>query len=360
MAVWVIIGAIIVTRYPKHPVGWILLFALIAWGLDSSTFGYVSYAQSLPGRSLPGVDVALVWLSWTGFPFALFTLGLLFLLFPNGQPWSAAWGKLRWSLLAGLIVFLVVAPLRPGDLQPGQMVQSPLAVSASSWLVLEPINGLAVIILGVSLVAPAISLILRLRHTPGDEQQQVKWFVFAAAFFPIFILFVAFEVLAGPPVGPMFYVGFFGQLISFTGIAIAISIFRYRLYEIDILINRTLVYGALSAVLVLIYFISVVILQSLLRALTGQESPIAIVASTLLVAAFFQPIRRRLQELIDRRFYRRKYDAGQLLARFSMRLREEVDSDELIGRLLDVVAVSVQPSHASLWLRSSASYDAQE
>jgi hypothetical protein len=142
-------------------------------------------------------------------------------------------------------------------------------------------------------------------------------------------------------------------LVGFLAIpsAMALAILKYRLYDIDVVINRTLVYGVLSFTLALVYFGSIALLQTGWIALTGQRSQLAVVASTLLIAALFNPIRHRIQSFIDRRFYRRKYDAGQVLARFSGRLRDETDLDRLSDDLLVVVRESVQPEHASLWLR---------
>jgi hypothetical protein len=186
-------------------------------------------------------------------------------------------------------------------------------------------------------------MFLRFRRSRGVERQQLKWFVYAG------VLAVATVVLpgSGSAVAPVLQM----LTIPLLAVAAGVAILRYRLYDIDRIINRTIVYGALTATLVGVYVVTVVLLQWALRSLTGGESQLAIVASTLAVAALFNPLRRRIQTLIDRRFYRRKYDAAKALAAFSAKLRDETDLDSLSDELLAVVHGTVQPEHASLWLR---------
>lgn len=352
--IWVIVGAIIVTRHPRHPVGWILSLATIAWGLDSFTYGYVAVAASTPSGDLPGVHAALIWLTWTGFPFSMFGLGLLFLLFPDGQPPSPRWGKLRWSMLAGLIAYLGVAPLGPRNLTADASLTSPLAVAESARPVFEAAFGAASIVLLASLLAAAVSLILRLRHARPIERQQVKWFVYAAAFVPLPAILIGVEDAVGLASERLLDVVVIAHLVSLAGVAVAvaISIFRYRLYDIDLIINRSLVYGALTLTLAAIYFTSVAVFQNLIGLAVDQQSPIAIVASTLVVAALFHPLRRRLQQFIDRRFYRARYDAARMLERFASSLSEAVEVEAQMNMLLEVVDEAVQPAHVSLWTRS--------
>jgi hypothetical protein len=195
------------------------------------------------------------------------------------------------------------------------------------------------------LALSAASLALRLRRASGVERQQLKWFVYAVALF----------ALVFPP--SVFVLGD-GRLIVFllplVPVAAGIAILRHRLFDIDVVINRTLVYASLTVLLVAAYFGGVVGLQAALRALTGQESQLAVVASTLAIAALFGPLRRRLQALVDRRFYRRKYDAAKTLEAFGSRLREETRLDDLSDDLVSVVTGTMQPVHASLWLRPEA------
>jgi amino acid transporter len=198
-----------------------------------------------------------------------------------------------------------------------------------------------------------VSLFARFRRARGDERQQIKWFAYAAAL----TLFWTFLV-EGPPDSSRVFeavtavVGVF--VIPSIPIAAGVAIFRYRLYDIDRIINRTLVYAALTGVLMAVYGGGVVLLQTLFRSLTGGESTLAIVASTLAIAALFNPLRRGIQDFIDRRFYRRKYDARETLAAFSARLRDETDLETLTGDLVTVVGKTVQPAHVSLWTRPAS------
>jgi hypothetical protein len=198
-----------------------------------------------------------------------------------------------------------------------------------------------------SFVASAISLIVRARHASSEQRQQIKWLAYGGAVVVGTILVGGFVSIWSVTVSiGIISVALLG-IPLFTGIAIV----RHRLYDIDILINRTLVYGSLTAMLVLVYFAGVALLQSALRGLTGQESTLAVVASTLLIAALFNPLRRSIQAFIDRRFYRSKYDAAKTLEEFSMKLRDETDLEALSDDLVGVVMETMQPAHISLWLR---------
>jgi hypothetical protein len=212
------------------------------------------------------------------------------------------------------------------------------------------------IAVGGSMVASAVSLVMRLRRGGSEQRQQIKWLAYGGAvvvgaiFVAGFIAIWSAEVSIG-----IISVALLGLPI-FTGIAIA----RHRLYDIDILINRTLVYGSLTATLALVYVGSVVSLQAALRVLTGQESNLAVVASTLAIAALFNPLRRRVQAFVDRRFYRRKYDAAKTLADFNARLREETNLEALSDELVRVARRTVQPTHVSLWLRPESASRGQQ
>jgi hypothetical protein len=192
------------------------------------------------------------------------------------------------------------------------------------------------------------SLVVRYRRSHGQERQQIKWVAYAAVFLVTYTL--ADQVLLQDDISFIADVVLF--LIVFEGlwVAVAVAILRYRLYDVDVVINRTLVYGSLTVSLALVYLGSVVVLQAIFRALTGQESQLAVVASTLAIAALFNPLRRRIQEFIDRRFYRGRYDAAKTLDTFSARLRDETDLGTLSADLLGVVRQTMQPASASLWL----------
>jgi hypothetical protein len=208
-------------------------------------------------------------------------------------------------------------------------------------------------------IAAALSVFMRLCRATGVERQQVKWFVYAAA------ANVSGSILAYVIPGvidtPVWFeqVGFALNIVTIPAIpaAIAIAILRYRLYEIDLIINRTLVYGSLTVTLALVYFGGVTATQSIFRSLTGREEQpqLAIVVSTLVIAALFNPLRRRIQSFIDRRFYRSKYDARRTLETLSTTLRDETDLDALSGDLVRVVQDTMQPAHVSFWLRRDSS-----
>jgi hypothetical protein len=215
------------------------------------------------------------------------------------------------------------------------------------------------VLVPLCILVSAISLVLRFLRSEGEQREQIKWLAFAASIlglgFSSYII-PSFFVVEDPTggAGPL-WVNLLEDAVtlSFAGVpvAVGIAILRYRLYDIDILINRTLVYGSLTAMLIALYFGGIVVLQRLFVLLTGQQSTLAVVASTLLIAALFTPLRRRIQSFIDRRFYRSKYDARKTLEAFSARLRDETDLDALSGDLVGVVKETMQPAHASLWLR---------
>jgi hypothetical protein len=199
-------------------------------------------------------------------------------------------------------------------------------------------------------------MFVRLRRATGVERQQIKWFAYAAAV-AVSGSIVGHSLFLATDASWLLWAGLIPGMVGVLGmpVAMGIAILRYRLYEIDLIINRTLVYGSLTAILATLYFGGIVVLQRLFVALTAQESQLAIVASTLAVAAIFNPLRRRIQALVDRRFYRRKYDAAKTPEAFSVKLRDETDLDALSDDLVGVVKETMQPAHVSLWLRPDTS-----
>jgi len=233
----------------------------------------------------------------------------------------------------------------PGEAVYGAGIPNPLAVEA-----LRPVEnalGPLLFVSYIALIFAAASLVVRFRRSGGEERQQLKWFTYAAAFIPVWFLLNSPIERAFPN---LFAVAD-ALVIAGVPIAAGIAILKYCLYDIDVIINRTIVYGALTAVLAALYFGGVVVLQNTLRALSGGETQLAVVASTLAVAALFSPLRQRVQAFVDRRFYRQKYDAAKTLGAFSVRLGDETDLDRLGDELVSVVSETVQPEHASLWLR---------
>jgi hypothetical protein len=295
------------------------------------------------------------------------TVGLvgtyLILLFPDGKLPSKRWRPVAWLSGAVIVLLSISGFFAPGPLQNIEKVHNPFGLEAHPWL--QNAVYLILPLLPLCMLASAASLVTRYRRSRGEVRQQIKWIAFAASLMGILYLGIMSTgiliwLLSAPETpSDLGTQSLWGALLedvgvlSFAGVPVAIgfAVLKYRLYDIDLLINRTLVYGALTATLVAVYVGSIVVLQGLLRALIGQESQLAIVASTLAVAALFNPLRHRIQAFIDRRFYRSKYDARKTLESFSSTLRDETDLEALRGNLVGVVRETMQPEHASLWLR---------
>ena len=345
-----VVGALIVSHRPENTIGWVFCTAALCQGLSEFGLEYATYALITRSGSLP-LAAEMSWLAegiWA--PGLGLILVFLPLLFPDGRPPSRRWRPVAW--LGGLSIILIWVPisiliwpergtalLRGGE--PGGESPGWLLAFAEAGFPLMLLTGLLAV----------ISLFVRFHRARGGERQQIKWFASAAAL--TFAWIFVFEQLLRAEGGVLEAIAAVSSLVVVPSIPIAtgIAILRYRLYDIDLIINRTLVYGALTALLVAVYVGSIVVLQGLLRALTGQESQLAIVASTLVVAALFNPLRRRIQSFIDRRFYRSKYDARKTLQTFSAKLREETDLEALNNELVRVVRETMQPTHVSLWLR---------
>jgi hypothetical protein len=345
-----IIGAIIASRLPANPLGWLFCAAACLAAVDHFSAEYALYALLAQPTSLPAGE-ALAWLaSWAWILYAG-CIALSLLLFPNGRPPSRRWKWLAWLSVILTIAGAVWVAFSPGVIGNLGSIRNPLGIEGLP----SGFKPVQTIMLALLFVAALSTLVVRLRRARGIERQQIKW----PAFTVVVVAGSSFlsDTAISEAIGLRWlewagYVIFIPALIGFP-ISIGIAIVRYRLYDIDILINRTLVYGALSATLALIYFGGVATTQAIFRALTGQqEQPqLAIVISTLLIAALFNPLRRRIQRFIDRRFYRRKYDARKTLEAFSAKLRDETDLDALSDDLVGVVKETMQPSRISLWQR---------
>ena len=350
VGVWIVTGALVISRHPRHPVGWLLCAGLFTGAMDMFAAGYTAYDSHLSPGSLPGVDLALVWLKLVNLgPHGVVVFTLLVLLFPDGRFLSSGWRKVAWTTVGALLLFLPLQAVEPGVVDPvlRPLRTNPLGIGASSWAVLKPAMWFAFSVLVLCYGAAFVSLIIRLRSSRGDVRQQIKWLLFPVGLFGIFVLLfiVGLSTADDAIVGIGVVVG---QLaIASIVIAVAFAIFKYRLYDIDLIISRTLVYGTLTAILALVYYSVVLLLQQAVP----SESPVAVVSSTLVVAALFTPLRRRIQRIIDRRFYRRKYDAIQTLEAFNVKVRDEVELEKLCQALLATVEETMQPAHLSLWLK---------
>jgi hypothetical protein len=351
------VGALVASRRPENPIGWIFCGTGLLYGVQAFASGYADYALLGYTGSLPGGDL-MDWISrWIGVPVLPLAGVLLVLLFPNGKLLSRKWQPVVWMAACGSAMLALGAALDPGSLFFQPTFDNPLGFggdigklgpseSIDAGGVVEILVRVGFFFVLVSWLFAVAAMITRMDQARGAERQQLKWFVYT-----VVVLVVGFlAALLG-----------FGQhsvawnlgiaAFNFLPIAAGIAILRYRLYDIDVVINRTLVYGVLTAALALVYVGSIVLLQGLFRALTGETSQLAVVASTLAIAALFVPLRRRVQAFIDRRFYRRKYDMATTLQAFNARLRNDVDLDSVADDLVEVVRETMQPAHVSLWLR---------
>jgi hypothetical protein len=348
------IGVAVVARHPRHTVGWILCIFPLLWGFDQFAFGYAYYGLIAHPGSLPGSEILVMWLQWSGGPFGILALTMLFLVFPSGRLPSRGWRFVTYSSLLAVSSLLVFMFLTPGPMEDFPYIRNPFGVTESLWTRLEPLMGLSIVTSLLCLLAAAISLILRLRRVSGDERQQLKWFSFSAVSFPLaFLLVIAGDANTTNDPNWIYQIGWFFQEAAFAGMsaAIARAIFKYRLYDIDLIINRTMVYALVTGTLGVIYASGVAALQALFRLLTGQENQLAIVVTTLGITILFSPLRIRIQSAIDRRFYRHKYDAERALDKFAAQVRNEVDMGNIVGHALRIVDDTLQPKRADLWIR---------
>jgi hypothetical protein len=323
-----VLGGLIASRRPENPYGWLWLgFGL---GLAFQLLGesYAAYALGVEPGLLPAPR-AISRLLALGGVLALALAPFLLLLFPTGRLPSRRWRPLAWITVAsGTGLFALILLFDSPDQVGG-------AITAVTWVVVSALFAG----IGIS----ALSLVIRYRRASGVERQQLKWLALAAVLATLF--------LVGQPLGEALWNLLDAATTTALYVAVGVAILRHRLYDIDLLINRTLVYGSLTATLVALYFGGIVVLQRLFVVLTGERSTLAVVASTLVIAALFNPLRRRVQGFVDRRFYRRKYDAAKTLAAFSVKLRDETNLDALSEDLVGVARSTMQPEHAFLWLR---------
>src|SRR5215211_1247886 len=346
------VGAVIAPRTRSdNPIGWLFCVGGLLFAVTHFTAEYAIYTLlAAPGSLLSGGEAA-AWLeSWLWVP-QLGSVLLVILLFPDGRLPSRGWRWFAWLSVLLVLVGALLCAFSPGPIISLGPINNPLAIES---LPNDAYKGVERVVNALIFVA-LISLIVRLRHARELERQQIKWFVYAT------VLMISGGILTYPvseAIGSVWlkWISFVPFIVGVMAIPISmgIAIMRYRLYDIDILINRTLVYGPLTVVLVALYFGVVVVLQNTFVALTGQESTLAVVASTLVIAALFNPLRSRIQSFIDRRFYRSKYDARKTLEGFSTKLRNETDLDALSDDLVGVVRETMQPSHVSIWLRPDA------
>jgi hypothetical protein len=344
--VFSVIGTLIASRQPRNPIGWILCGVGLAAALGTFSHGYAEHwLDGGGGPDLLGKSAAEYGeVSWI--PLVLPCATFLLLLFPDGRLLSPRWRWIARAAAVGIVFGFVGSVLIPGKIPDYPEVINPYGLRSLS----DPMQALGFAALAIALVGSPLSLIQRFRRADVDERQQIKWLALAGAVAVVTLVVATAGYDALGQVVPNIAI-----LLSVLGLPLAtgVAILRYRLYDIDVVINRTLVYGALTATLAATYLGSVLLLQLALEGLTAGSS-LAVAVSTLGVAALFRPARARFQATVDRRFYRRKYDAQRTLEAFSARLRDQVDLGMLNSELSSVVRDTLQPAHVSLWLRSDA------
>jgi hypothetical protein len=355
-AAFPVIGGLIVSQRPSNTVGWIFCAIGLGTAFTSFSAGYIQHALTTHADT----QLATGLVDAVGNAVWILNLGLgslLLSVFPDGKPLRGPWRVIFWATVAAVAATVLASVVQPGPLETGGRVVNPLGIAALDS-VLSAIDTVGHFLFIPLVLVAVASVIVRYRRAEGVQRQQIKWFAYGAG---LLVLVIAVTLVASDALTPA------GQnpsnsVISNVGFSLAfvmlplgagIGVLRYRLYDIDVLINRTLVYGSLTLALAAVYVASVALMQALASRLTGQHAlpPAAVVVSTLLIAALFSPLRRRLQRFIDRRFYRARYDTARTLERFAATLRSEVDLRDLSDHLVGVVDETMCPAHLSLWLR---------
>jgi hypothetical protein len=334
------VGAIVASHRPRNPVGWLLIGIPVL--LSLGILGEALYWHAAVSGNEDRGAFALWFANWFWVPMVYAIFVLLPLLFPTGRPLTRHWRAVVWAAGAGGAALFVGTAFDPGPFSGFDWVENPLGVpglpAAIGWF------GMAV--WGAGTIAAIVSVVLRFRRSRGAERQQLKWLTAAV---PLLVVAAALSGLLEESLGEDATWAIFAGGILGVDVAIALAVMRYRLYDIDVVINRALVYGTLTATLAGSYLGGVLLLQAVL----SPSSDLAVAGSTLAVAALVRPARARIQEQVDRRFYRRKYDVRNTLEAFAGRLRDEVDLDTLNAELTTVVAGTMHPAHVSLWLRKA-------
>jgi hypothetical protein len=338
-----VVGAVLASRRPRHPVGWLLLAMGLTMGVSGAAVGYIPYGLVVRPGALPAANlVARVYPAMIYA--ALAAVGFVLLLTPTGSPPSPGWRRLARGLAVAVAVTLAASMAAPGSLDPlAQFVSGPLDPEVYGGA-LRVANQLALLVGLLAILAGAGSLVVRFRRARGTERQQLQWVALAAALTGLSMLAAAVLIAVG-----QVNLGAWASVVgvTFLPLATGAAILRYRLYDLDRIISRTLAWTLLTVLLGLGYAGVVLGLGRLLP----QGSSLGVAAATLAAAAAFQPARRRIQRAVDRRFNRRRHDAARLLEGFAARLRDQVDLDAVGGELLAVVDQTMQPTTASLWLR---------
>jgi len=341
------VGGLVASRRPGNAVGWICCAIGLGVALAVAPLEYVRYAVAHPG-ALP----AAAWVGWPAmwawFPAQGLMSSFLLLVFPTGHLPSPRWRPVAWAAGATITGVSLVAAVAPEPLDAG-LPPNPLGIQQLAG-VYELTGSIAFLLLGVLGLTSIASLVVRFRRARGEERQQLKWFTYGAG---VLVLLLAVSAMS-PALNAQIPNLVVAAALAAPPLAIGVAVLRYRLYDIDRLINRTLVYGLLTALLVTVYAGAALMLGQLFGGLGDEPPSWAVAGATLAVAALFRPAQRRIQAVVDRRFNRRKYDAARTVEAFAVRLRNELDLDTLSDELLDVVDQTMQPTQSSLWLRPTS------
>jgi hypothetical protein len=342
-----VVGLLIARRLPRNAIGWIFLGSALAFAVMGAAYGYADLAL-YGGRDWPAGE----WLGWLAgwlviVPFFVAPC-LVAQLFPDGRPPSARWRRVLWVSVAASVYLALAPALDSGRLGSYPTVENPAGLPGLGALIVDPTWAVAVLWL---FTTSLVSIVLRFRRSRGVERQQLEWLALASGVLIVAFFGTFFLESERPAVATV--TGLVGiAALALIPVAVAIAILRYRLYELDRVISRTLVYGAVTVILGVGYVALVLAGQAVFSSFAGGGD-LAIAVSTLVVAAVFLPLRSRVQRFVDRRFYRRRYDARRTLEAFGSRLREHVELEGLRAELQGVVRETMQPAHVSLWQREA-------
>lgn len=343
-------GALIVRKYPGHLVGWLFCYlalpiAVYSFTSEYAIFGLVVSSQELPGAAFCAwLQIWVLYLTFPGY------LAIPYLLFPDGRLLSPRWRIVVWLAIASTVLTVASQIFIPGEIEIFRSFGSVMLPVANPTGIeirrsfFEAFEGLGWLVGISTLLASIFALVLRFRRSSGVTRRQLKWLAYLSGVFTMGIMVSIF--LPGELNSIVGTILFAGLLVSFPA-GVGVAILRHQLYDIDLLIKRTLVYSLLTGALTLLYFVSVLLLQRIFPA----QSQLSIVLSTLFIAALFNPLRNRIQIGIDRRFYRQKYDAEKILTAFSESIRDEIELERISELLVIVAQETIQPEHVSLWMR---------
>ncbi|MGH3367056.1 MAG: hypothetical protein ACRDOY_07625 [Nocardioidaceae bacterium] len=352
---YAVVGALAISRQPGNAVGWLLFVIALAFEIQVSVDAYLATPSTPPGASVAGWLTSWLWIVWL-----YFAAILLPLVFPDGRLLTRRWRAVVVLAVVGLLTSVIGVTFKSGpfDVAAHSPVPNPLGVGGTLGVVVDVVGRVGDVLTAIAVLLAGVSLALRLHLARGRVRQQVKWFAYVGVLTVVGLLMAMVEVLSGEGEPPQWVtviggIGWGAALfLILIGVpaAVGMAMLRHRLYDVDVVITRTLVYGALTAALGLTYLAMVLLGRLVLNPLT-EDNDLAIAVSTLAVAGLFGPLRSRIQAVVDRRFYRQRYDAVRTLESFGAQLRDELDLESLGEDLRGVVRQTMQPAHVSLWLR---------